>query len=97
MARVVLASALTRWLPPALAGAGGEVALDCAGATLAAVLDALFAAHPRLRGYVLDEHGTVRHHVAIFVDGQAIRDKTDLEFTLGATTEVYVMQALSGG
>jgi len=97
VARVVLASALTRWLPPAQAGAGGEVALECEGATLAGVLDTLFAAHPALRGYVLDEHGTVRHHVAVFVDGQAIRDKSDLELPLGATTEVYVMQALSGG
>ena len=97
MARVVLASALTRWLPPALAAAGGEVALDCEGANLGAVLDTLFVAHPGLRGYVLDEQGTVRHHVAIFVDGQAIRDKSDLTLALGASTEVYVMQALSGG
>ena len=97
MARVVLASALARWLPPALSGAGSEVALECEGTTLAAVLDTLFAVHPGLRGYVLDEHGTVRHHVAIFVDGQAIRDKSDLRLAIGATTDVYVMQALSGG
>ena len=97
VARVVLASALTRWLPPALAGAGGEVALECEGANLARVFEALFSAHPGLRGYVLDEHGTVRHHVAVFVDGQAIRDKSDLNLALGANAEVYVMQALSGG
>jgi hypothetical protein len=97
MPRVVLASALTRWLPPSVAGSGGEVVLPCAGATLAAVLETLFAAYPSLRGYVLDEHGAVRHHVAIFVDGQSIRNKNDLNLALDPNAEVYVMQALSGG
>ena len=97
MPRVGLATALSRWLP-AEAGAGSrEVALDLAGADLAAVLAALFAAHPNLRGYVLDEQGVVRHHVAIFIDGQAIRDKANLAQPLSAQSEVYVMQALSGG
>ena len=97
MPKVVLASALTRWLPPSVAGSGGEVALPCTGATLATVLETLFAAHPSLRSYVLDERGAVRHHVAIFVDGQSIRNKTDLTLALDANAEVYVMQALSGG
>ena len=96
MSKVVLASALTRWLDPADAGAG-EIALDAAGDTLDAVLDAVFARHPKLRGYVLDEHGTVRHHLALFVDGMAIRDKRDLSQPIGADAEIYVMQALSGG
>jgi molybdopterin synthase sulfur carrier subunit len=95
MPRIVLASALSRWLPQA--GAGGEVALQVDGASLRDALDALFAQHPTLRGYVVDERGTIRHHVAVFVDGVAIHDKTDLSRALGAATEVYVMQALSGG
>lgn len=96
MPRVVLASALSRWLPSADAGAG-EVALEFDGARLDEILEALFVRHPALRGYVLDERGTVRHHVAIFVDGDAIRDKSNLAQSLDAKSEVYVMQALSGG
>lgn len=46
---------------------------------------------------MLDEHGAVRHHVAIFVDGTAIGDKRRLHQPLAADSEVYVMQALSGG
>ncbi len=97
MARVVLASALSRWLPQAADRLTGEVALDIAGATMGEVLDGLFARHPNLRGYVVDEHGAVRHHVAVFVDGDAIRDKRTLSQALGERAEVYVMQALSGG
>jgi len=96
MPKVVLASALTRWLDPAAAGPG-EIALDAAGDTLAAVLDAVFAHHPKLRGYVLDEHGGVRHHVAIFIDGTAIADKHRLDIHVAQSTEIYILQALSGG
>lgn len=97
MATVVLASALARWLPQTAGQSAGEVALEVAGASVGDVLDGLFALHPNLRGYVVDEHGAVRHHVAVFVDGDAIRDKRHLRQAVGARAEVYVMQALSGG
>lgn len=96
MPRVVLASALTRWLDPAAAGPG-EISLDVEGGTLAAALAGVFARHPMLRGYVLDEHAGVRHHVAIFVDGTAIRDKKNLDVPVSKSTEIYILQALSGG
>lgn len=97
MARVVLASALSRWLPQAAGQATGEVALEVAGASVGEVLDGVFSRYPNLRGYVVDEHGAVRHHVAVFVDGDAIRDKRNLGQALDDGAEVYVMQALSGG
>jgi molybdopterin synthase sulfur carrier subunit len=97
MAKVVLASALSRWLPQAVGHPVGEVALDIEGGNVGEVLDELFLRHPNLRGYVLDEQGMVRHHVAVFVDGDAIRDKRNLTQPLGENAEVYVMQALSGG
>ena len=97
MAKVVLASALSRWLPQAAGHATGEVTLEVAGASVGEVLHGLFARHPNLRGYVVDEHGVVRHHVAVFVDGDAIRDKRNLAQPLGEHAEVHVMQALSGG
>ncbi|MEO5595726.1 MAG: MoaD/ThiS family protein [Lysobacteraceae bacterium] len=97
MPKVVLASALSRWLPDAGDKAVGEVALQVSASTVGTALDAVFAQHPNLRGYVLDEQDTVRHHVAVFVDGDAIRNKRDLSQSLDDNSEVYVMQALSGG
>jgi hypothetical protein len=91
---IVLASALARWLPPG----SGEPRLRVVGNSLRAALDAAFAQQPGLRGYVLDEHGALRHHVAVFIDGQALRDKTDLAATaLADDAEIYLLQALSGG
>lgn len=67
------------------------------GDTVREVLDAVFATNERARGYVLDEHGAVRKHMTIFVDGVMIRDRTALSEPVAADSEVYVMQALSGG
>lgn len=97
MARVVLASALSRWLPQAAGRTPGEISLEVAGTSLGEVLDGVFARYPNLRGYVLDERGAIRHHVAVFVDGDALGDKRDLGQGLAENAELYVMQALSGG
>ena len=35
--------------------------------------------------------------VALFVDGEAVRDKRALDQAIGPNAEIYVMQALSGG
>ena len=92
MARVVLASALRRWLP-----GEGELAFEVPARDVREALEVVFAQHPSLRGYVLDEAGVVRHHVALFVDGHALRDKRDLSHALAPRAELYVMQSLSGG
>ena len=67
------------------------------GATVREVLDAVFASNPRARGYVLDEQNELRKHMAVFVDGRMIRDRSGLSDPVGPDAEVYVMQALSGG
>ncbi len=68
-----------------------------AGATVRESLDAAFALYPLARGYVLDEHGALRHHMAIFVDGEPVTDRRALSDAVPATAEIFVMQALSGG
>jgi len=69
----------------------------CAGATLAEMLDALAADHPRLKDYVLDDQGRLRKHIAIFIDGTLVPRETALTRPLAPSAEVYVFQALSGG
>jgi len=70
---------------------------EVAGSTVRAVLDAVFAHNPKLRGYVLDDQGGLRRHMIVFVDGNQIDDRDHLSDPVRATSEVYVMQALSGG
>lgn len=67
------------------------------GDTVAAALAEVFAVNPRLRSYLLDDQGQLRRHVMIFVDGERIGDRRHLSDRVGADSEVYVVQALSGG
>ena len=67
------------------------------GASVREVLDTIFAANPRARGYVLDDQGALRKHMVIFVDGHAIRDRAGLSDPVSDQADIYVMQALSGG
>lgn len=76
--------------------------LDAAGATVEgetvrAVLEAVFGGRPELRGYLLDDQGALRRHVAVFVDGRRVRDPRGLSDPVGPASEVSVVQALSGG
>jgi molybdopterin synthase sulfur carrier subunit len=65
--------------------------------TLRAALDEVFIQHPRIRGYVLDEQGHLRKHVFVFVDGERLRERERLDVPLREASEIYVMQALTGG
>lgn len=64
---------------------------------LATALDIAFAQIPRLKGYVLDDQNIIRQHVAIFVDNELIRDRRQWNLPLKPDSQIYVMQALSGG
>lgn len=66
-------------------------------ASLPEVLDSVDAIYPGLRGYVLDEQGAVRKHVNIFIDGEMIKDRAELSDAFRSDSEIYIMQALSGG
>ena len=70
---------------------------DVAGGTLREVLDQYFEKNPRVRGYVLDDQGAVRTHVAVFVNQELIRDRGTLLDAVTDGDEIFVVQALSGG
>jgi sulfur-carrier protein len=67
------------------------------GATVRLVLDKVFMAHPRLETYVLDDQRALRKHMRILVDGLAIHDLARQSDAVSPDSEVWVMQALSGG
>jgi len=67
------------------------------GATLCEALAAVFASHPTLRGYVLDDQGALRRHVAVYINGRPASDRARLDDPVGPDDEIYVFQALSGG
>ena len=67
------------------------------GATLRAALDSYFAGNPPARGYVLDDQGALRKHMAIFINGEPVLDRQGLSDALSADATIDIVQALSGG
>ena len=51
---------------------------DVAAGTVDEALAAVFADEPRLRGYILDDQGGLRRHLAVYVDGRPVRDRRHL-------------------
>ncbi len=70
---------------------------DVSGSTVRSVLEAYFADNAPARGYVLDDQGKLRKHMAAFVDGQQILDRERLSDKVASNAVVDVVQALSGG
>jgi sulfur-carrier protein len=71
--------------------------VECSGETVFAVLQQVFLANTRLATYVLDDQGALRKHMRILVDGLAISDLPKQSDTVKPNSEIWVMQALSGG
>lgn len=67
------------------------------GSTVREVLDAYFIGYPRARAYVLDEHGALRKHMVVFVDGRGLVDRDTLSDPVAPDGLIDVIQALSGG
>ena len=67
------------------------------GKTIPAVLQEIEASYPGVTKYVLDDQGRLRQHVNIFIDGVMIKDRTQLSDPFQENSEIYIMQALSGG
>ncbi len=67
------------------------------GDTLADVLRDALKDHDRLKSYVLDEQFRLRQHVTVFIDDRMIVDRVSMTDPVSADSEVFVMQALSGG
>jgi sulfur-carrier protein len=72
-------------------------ATEAHGHTVGEVLDRVFAANPPARGYVLDDQGALRRHMAIYVDGKLICDRQRLSDPVSERSTITVFQALSGG
>jgi sulfur-carrier protein len=67
------------------------------GAVVRDALRSVFLTNPQLRSYVLDEQGALRRHVCVFLDGERLPHNEALDAPLKRGSEIYVMQALSGG
>jgi len=67
------------------------------GSSLAEVFHEIDYHYPGICSYLLDEQGSLRKHVNIFIDGNMITDRNTLKDAFKENSEIYIIQALSGG
>jgi molybdopterin synthase sulfur carrier subunit len=90
MAKVNFTSLLKRFYPDL-------TPLELEGTTVAELLQNLEHQHEGITDYLVEENGKLRKHVNIFVNGEMVDDRIKLSDALTPQSEVYIMQALSGG
>lgn len=90
MPKVSFTTALKRFFP-------SLQSVDVQGDSLLEVLEQVEKLYPGIKDYILEQDGSLRKHVNIFIAGELIRDRKTLTDTFSEEDEVYVFQALSGG
>ena len=90
MATVKFTYALERIFP-------GIKQTQAEGSTLREVLKEMESKYPKIQAYLMDDQGRLRDHVNIFIDGNLITDRTGLSDPFSPNSEIYIIQALSGG
>jgi molybdopterin converting factor small subunit len=73
--------------------AGGAAEVEVTGTTVEEVVHSLADAHPRLRGWVLDENGALRRHVSLFLNDRS----TGLHDPVSPQDRIFILGAISGG
>jgi sulfur-carrier protein len=73
--------------------AGGKRELELEGSTVAEVLQSLEREHPDTRGWILDERGSIREHINVFVNKEYGREDTSVT----PSDRLHVIPAISGG
>lgn len=90
MAKVKFTAALTRFFP-------GLRELEVEGGTVQQVLEHVNSEVPGVINYLLEEDGSLRKHVNIFVKDELIKDRNTLSDEVHSNDEMFIYQALSGG
>lgn len=72
----------------------GASVLDAHGGTVRAVFADLETRHPGLFFRIIDEQGSIRPHIKVYVGGIMVKD---LRAEVASGSELHVLQALSGG
>lgn len=76
---------------------GGASEVSAEGDTLAAVLDDLDASYSGIKGRILDEAGSLRRFVNVYVGNDDVRFLDDLATATPDGSQISVIPAVAGG
>jgi molybdopterin synthase sulfur carrier subunit len=76
---------------------GGESEVSAEGSTLSEVIDNLDSSYPGIKGRILDEQGTLRRFVNVYVGNDDVRFLEALDTKTPDGAQVSVIPAVAGG
>ena len=76
---------------------GGESEVSAEGDTLGAVLDDLDSSYSGIKGRILDEAGSLRRFVNVYVGNDDVRFLDNLDTATPEGTQISVIPAVAGG
>ena len=76
---------------------GGATEVSVEGATIGAVLDALTATYPDIRGQLLNEDGTLHRFLNVYVNDDDVRFLEDLQTPTPDGSSISIIPAVAGG
>jgi sulfur-carrier protein len=76
---------------------GGESEVSAQGDTLGAVLDDLDSSYSGIKGRILDEAGSLRRFVNVYVGNDDVRFLDELATPTPDGTQISVIPAVAGG
>ncbi|MEM9445510.1 MAG: ubiquitin-like small modifier protein 1 [Verrucomicrobiota bacterium] len=71
--------------------------VEIEAANIDALIESLESKHPGMKERLLDEQGTIRRFVNIYVNGEDVRFLEDLKTPLKESDEVSIVPAIAGG
>ena len=75
----------------------GESEVKADGSTLAEVLESLDGSYPGIKGRILDEQGSIRRFVNVYVGNDDVRFLEALDTSTPDGAQVSVIPAVAGG
>ena len=90
MVKVKFTSALSRFFP-------NLKEMEIEGSTVFEVISKVNEKIPGISNYILEEDGSLRKHVNIFLNDDLIVDRKTLSDEVKEREEILIYQALSGG
>jgi len=76
---------------------GGAKDVTVEGSTVGEVFEALDAAHPGIRGRLVDEQNTLRRFVNVYVDNEDVRFADGLGTPVADRAQVSIIPSVAGG
>ena len=85
-------------LPTALAGITGSIrSIQVEAASVRQALAEVAARFPAAASRLMDDAGSIRRHINVFVGDTNVRDLNGIDTPLGADDDVIIIPAVSGG